>query len=576
MKKISLLLTSILLITGCNSNSSNTSTLSSTLSNSLSTNIDNKDNLDIIIKSPNEDGGLEGNAEEDLVEGQDPTILKNLFLKVANESYYSYEVTSTVTGSETHFINYFTPYAWYEENDDPSLSFGYAEEYETGAVFKYYLGNDDKEIIPSIYEYSNYGNELTKLLTLYSPLAITHINLLLDNMDDFSATSIGVNKFLITDSDIASIFQYMTTFGSSIINYINSTYIEIIDYDSNIFKATCDLGQYGKIEGIFRPDDNSKIKFVNDAIVNYGLKGIEYHDEIYEFLNVKMNTNNFVLHGIKQPGTTKYPYTIHCTNNYFYLEYNKENYPNYDNYGFVLVPKGQEITYYEEQDDGTEIEKTQTLNYSSCYKFKQKNDGSFYFTSFVGPNEEDGLIYKEVDSLPTFGQENVLYIVEENGTKIAYIWQSTTDENGEVYNDFFEYSNWFDSVGDYYINSSIATFYLSGTPLTSIGSHYFEKDLTNDNIYYSNQLPVLSALANGLFGWGFQSTDTWMDYVKNSKIRINKDENNEIISYDVCLEVLASYNETYALHEIYYTIDSFGKGNVDSVESFIIANLGGA
>lgn len=567
MKKLFSLLTTILLISGCTSNNTNSS------SSSSKDNLPNNNlNQSVIIKSPNEDGGLEGNAEEDLVTPQSNEILRNLFIKASTTRYYSYEITSTVSGSETHFFNYFTPYAWYEENDNPALSFGYAEEIDTGAVFKYYLNEDGNEAYPSIYEYTNYDNNISKLLTLYSPLAITHINLLIENMDDFAATSIGYNKFLITDPNIASIFQYMTTFGFSIINYINSTYIEIIDYDKTIFKATCDLGQYGKIEGIFRPDDNVKIKFVNDLVMNGSFKGIDYHEDVYDLLNVKMNTNNFVLHGIKQPNTSLYPYTIHCTNDYFYLEYDKKNFPNYTNYGFVLIPKGKQVTYYEEDTTGNLNEKTQTLNYTSCYKFKQKEDGSFYYSDFIGPIESDGIKYIEVDSLPEVGQENTLYIVEVNGSKVVYEYRKGSNNTYE----YFEYSSWFDSVGDFYINDSIATFYLSGTPLTSIGAHYFEKDLENENVYYSKDSTIMGALANSLFGWGFQASDTWMDYIKNSKIKVNKDDNNNIISYDICLDVLATFNDAIGLHEISYTVDGFGEGNVDVVDSFIKDSIGGA
>ena len=100
--------------------------------------------------------------------------------------------------------------------------------------------------------------------------------------------------------------------------------------------------------------------------------------------------------------------------------------------------------------------------------------------------------------------------------------------------------------------------------------------MENENEYYSKDSTIIGALAHSLFGWGFQASNTWMDYIKNSKIRINKDSNNNITSYDVCLDVLATFNEAIGLHEISYTIDSFGEGNVEKIETFINENIGGA
>lgn len=577
MKKITLplLLVSLLLGTSCKSEHTSSSTNS---------NVNNfNSSQEVIIKSPNEDGGLEGNADNDTVEKQDDSILKEFLLDVSSEKYFSYEVASTVSGSETHFINYFTPYAWYEENDNPSLSFGYAQEKDTEAVFKYYI-EDENIAIPSIYEYTGYNDDVSKLTELYSPLTLTHVNLFNeDNMADFSAISYGVNKFLITDSNTASIFQFMTTFGTSITDYIVATYIEILDIEGLKFKSICDLGDYGTIEGIFTPTKDLKNAFVNEMIEDGVFKGIEYHEDVYEFLNNKISTNNYILRGIKQQSNSDYesiyPYIIHCTNDYFYLEYNEKflktlsesDRKKYSNYGYAMIPKNTPITYYELQENGTYLEKTQTLSYTSCYGFKQKEDGTFFFDFFKGPLENSGLEYREVDSLPETGEEGKLYIIEEAGKKVAYEYRETT--NGM---DYVFYSNWFNSVGDFYINDSIATFYLSGTALSSIGALYFEKSLTQEDEYFSNNITILGALANGLFGWGFQQTDTWMDYVKNSKIRINRNADNEITSYDIGLDIMAKVNGSEAgLNEISYTIDSFGEGNVQSVEDFLATTLGG-
>ena len=566
MKKnyLAYLLTSLMLVSGCNANLSSTSS-----------NVNNNISNEVIIKSPNEDGGLEGNQEDDKVEKQDSEVLKTFLTKCAKVKKYTYEVTSTVTGNETHFINHFEENAWYEENDNKELSFGYALEIDTNYLFKYYLSEDETTAIPSIYEYEGLNNDIFPITELYGPFSIAHINILQYSMDEFSAINKGLNRFLLTDTSTSSIFQYMTTFGTSITNYIVATYIDIIDNKELIFKATCDLGEYGLIEAIFTPKEETKISFVDSLVKEGSLKGISYHNDVYDFLNNKMNTNNFVLKGIKQRNSdgieTPYPYNIHCTNDYFYLDYNpefiatlsEENKKLCVSYGYMLVPKGTTITYLDNNE-----EKTQTLDYTSCYRFKKNENGNFYFDLFKGPLETDGLTYKEVDALPNNGEKNVLYIVEENGKKVAYEYREIKD--GEY--GFALYSNWFNSVGDFYINDSIATFYLSGTALTSIGCHYFEKSRTNENEYYSNNTTIIGALAHSLFGWGFQPTTTWMDYIQDARIVI--DEENE--SYNIVLDVLAMLNgSSYGIQEVYYTVSNFGNGNVNEIDTFLNSIIGG-
>ena len=138
--------------------------------------------------------------------------------------------------------------------------------------------------------------------------------MLKDSMDEFSAKSIGINKYVLTDSTTASIFQFMSTYGNSLTNYIVACYIEIKNVDELIFKATIDLGSYGSIEAIFTPTNNTLINFVNELVKDGSIKGVEYHQDTYDLLNVKLANNNFVLHGIKQNidgmASQIIPYTI--------------------------------------------------------------------------------------------------------------------------------------------------------------------------------------------------------------------------------------------------------------------------
>ncbi len=525
------------------------------------------------IKSPNEDKGLEANADNDKVELKDKAVLEDVLERAAKTQYYSYEVTSKVIGNESHFIDHFAPNAWYEESDNNSESFGYAQEKNNKSVFKYYLQNN--EVIPSVYEYTGLGDGIIKLTGLYGSFSIANISLLEECLEEsFNAKYLGLNKFLITDSNTASVFQYMTTFGGSITNYLVATYIDVIDEKNLIFRVTCDLGTYGSIEALFTPTtkENSKINIVEEALTN-GLKGIDSYDDMNEFFFNKISSNNYILHGVKQRikgvESKVIPYTIYCTNNYFYLDYEDQN---YQDYGYALIPANKEITYYEMQSDGSQLSKTQTLKYSACYEFSKQNDGTFIFSLFKGPLEGGGLTYLEVNVLPETGEFNTIYIINENGSNVAYEYTEISDG---VYG-FTKFGNWNNSVGDFYINDSMATFYLGSTALGKIGPNYYEKSLDNDNIYFSNNSSVMGALANGLFGWGFQGTTTWMDYIKNSKITINRDDNSNIISYDIGLELAYYENGSYiGLGEIYYTIDNFNQGNLYEIEYFLNQTLGG-
>lgn len=519
---------------------------------------------------PSISGGLEGNASNDKVEHVSVEHLYEVLYKASRVKKYSYEITSNVRGSEGHFINYITPYAWYEENDVVEESFGLAQTYDKKEVFKYYL-DEENNIIPSTYEYTGGYESMDKLSPLYSQLTLTHISLLQDTLDTFEAIYASSNRFLITDSDTASVFQYMTTFGFSITNYIVGVYVEILDEENLVFKAICDLGDYGDIECVFTDltKTGSKIDHVNEKIINEGLKGIEYHEDVNTLFVDLMAKNNYVLEGIylnSSDGALTTPsYTINCTNDYFFLDYANEN---YSDFGFVLVPKNVEVTYLK---DNQEV--SQTLSYDACYGFSKDKNGNLYFDSFIGPIESN-MKYVEVDALPSKEEAStdILYIVkDENGAGTVYEYVESTDG---VY-EFKKYQSWYETVGDFYINEISASFYPSSCGITDIGHYYYEKDLNNENTYYTEDVSVLSSLANGLFGWGFQSGTDWISYVQDSYIRINKD-NDVITDADITLNILASVNGSeYKKQEIYYNINSFGKGNLDFVDDFLYEELGG-
>lgn len=523
-----------------------------------------------IIKSPNEDLGLEGNASNDKVEDNSIEELKSLLNSASHVTKYSYEITATILDDSTHFINYFTPYAWYEENDDTSKSFGYAMTKEDHFMFKYYLSEDKQTVYPSVYEYNTYDlNNPQKETELYSPFTLSHISLLQGVMSDFSANKIGTNKYTLTSTAVGSVFQYLSTYGSSIMGTLTGINIEIINKDTLEFKSIIQLGDLGKIEGVFKPLQSTPIDFVNELIENNNLEGVESYDDTSSFFE-KTKLNNYKLEGIKLRQSTgetiNYPYTIFCTNDYFYLTYN-EGYENYRSFGFMMVPRNKSVVITT-LDSSNQILSTNTVSvdYDAYYEFTIINN-QIHFTNFIGPIETNGINYIEVNNLPQTGTENTLYICKDsNGVKQVYSYEQLDDGSYG----FVLYSTWPNSVGQIFINGIAASFYLGESIVSSFGSMFYEKDLNNENSYYSKNSLILNSLANGLFGWGFQSTTTWMDYITNSRLTIKKD-GNVVTGADIGLDILASVDggNTFSTQTAYYTVSDFGNGNVETIDAFI-------
>jgi len=525
--------------------------------------------------------GLQGNQDEDSVTKKDVSELETLLTNVSKITKYSYETTVNIVSNNSHFITYYYPNTYYELNDDESKSFGYGQEKDTNAVFKWYFNEDKTMVYPSIYEYMSLTGDLEKLTDLYGAFSIAHVSLLQDTLDTFSAEYVSGNKYVLTDSETASIFQYLTTFGSSITDYITSVYITILNAETNEFRCDIDLGSYGSITSEFKPLETSILDNVESEIVAGNIKGVDYYQDVSSFLE-KTASNDYVIEGIsvkEKEGSTKPTYRIHLQDKYFYLEYlsydiygNEIPNSSYNNYGFAYVKKGQEIQLYS-LDSSTntyvESEKIGPLSYDACFGFVKDQNDNFYFDFFKGPVESDSIKYQEVDALPSVGDSSILYIVynQESGEKEVYEWIETDSTTGTY--GFSKYSSWYDNVGDFAINDASATFYLGSNGLSSIGRNFFEKDNSNPNAYYSTDTDILSLLANSLFGWGFQGTTTWMSYVTQANLSVSKDINNEITKGEIGLGVKASIDgQESSVHDIYYTYDFSKSGKVDKVESF--------
>lgn len=571
MKKIkkilSLVFVSSILLTSCNNNSSSSQT----------------SNVDDIL---NNGEGLEGNEDQDLVFNQSIEGLQELLYKVSKITKYSYEVTSTVSGSEGHFTDYFDTNCWYNlDHNDSSSSFGFAIEKEMvegsdtskDKLFKFFLDSFN-EPISSLYQYTKYleSGEYDVDDTLYGPLNLANLTML-SSISNLQASKISANKFLITDDTASSIFQYMTTYGLSIANYMTSCIIDVINYDTLEFKCTINLGSYGSITGKFtnltgKESILDKTKAKLDAS---NLKGLPYFEDVKNFFDLT-TSNNFTIQGYNYHLSSgrdviKNPYTIYCTNNYVYVDYADPSYPDF---GLVLVPKNTSITYLSTTSDDngntTTSNVTQTLGYDSCYGFSMINN-QLTFDYFQGPVEADGVKYAEYESLASIPdedkKENVLYIVKEEGTsiKVVYEWVNV---NGTY--QFQRYSGWYNDVGSFYLNDVSATFYPKAMGVASYAYNYLEQSLTDSSYYHTTNNSYMSNIANGLFGWGYQSTTTWMSYIKDSYIDISKDDSNNISSVEVGLIIQGSIEgASYGLQKCYYTYSNFGNTSSKLVEDFL-------
>lgn len=524
----------------------------------------------------NERFGLEGGEASDAVTKKDSSALYSVLSTASQIEKYSYETTVSIVGSTSHFIDYFAPTCFYEENDDALLSFGYAEEKDTKSVFKYYIDGD--EVRPSIYEYiGTTSGEMEKLTDLYDSFSLASLSLLAGTMDTFSASFTKGNTYVITDDETASVFQYMTTFGSSISDYMTAVYVTIEeDGSSPAFKVSVDCGDYGTIDSEFRVLEESPTDEVETLLANGSLTGVDEYPEVASFLN-EAAKDDYVIEGIKIKGKTadsKPAYRIHLNQSYFYLEYldydasgNEIPSASYANWGYAYLKKGQAITLH--KDDGT-TETIGPLSYDACFGFSKTDDDSFAFDFFKGPVETDSIKYIEVDSLPAIGDSSYLYVVpnEETGEREVYEWIEIDASTGEM--GYSRYSSWYEGVGAFPINDASATFYLSGTSgLTELGSHFFEKDYSSESSYYSSSYDILTMLANGLFGWGFQSTTTWMSYVTNAYLTIKSDDSGIALGGEIGLGVQASVDGgTYSEQKIVYSYDFTTSGSVSEVESF--------
>lgn len=573
MKKsliLSLSLIASLSLASCNGNNSSSLPPSSDSTSSETSSTGNSSD-----QTSSSREGLEGNQSADQVTAQTIDGLKELLIGASKLTKYSYDITSTVSGNEGHFVDYFDEDCWYNLDDNEENSFGLALD-NTGRLFKYYL-DENNNPTASLYRYTLVTTDGDPEIdnTLYGPLNLACINMLTEDViNDMEATKVSANRYLIQDGSVYSVFQYMTTYGTSIMNYMTATYVDVINVDTLEFKVTVELGSYGDFVCVFKPLTESPLDKTQALVASGDLVGIEYHEDVKDFFDLTAS-NNYTIGGIKTIAatgiTTAEVANVYCTENYFYYEYTSA-YSSYTNFGYAFVPANTEVEII--SSDGTSTK--QTLKYSACYEFEQGSDGSFYFDKFVGPLDDEDTPYLEIDGTIediTNPSPDYLYIAKNKDTGVKEVYQYALSDGGSSYA-FSRYSSWYQSVGEFDIGSnysSFATFYLQPAGLSSYGMRYYEKG-DSENQYVTSESAVTSNLGNGLYGWGFQSTSTWLDYIQSSFLNIEKDTNGNVVGGDVGLVVKASIDGgTAANQQIFYSFSNFNSTKSESVESFLTA-----
>lgn len=540
--------------------------------------------------NPSESGGMGANQDEDVDVVNDDADLMTLLTNISTIEKYSYELNVDLTsyGSET-VTDYYTKNAYFEKASTIEDSFGYAQN-ANKQMFRYYLSGtfENPTFEPSIFEYDATADDAKPLTDLYSALSLTNFTMLKDYLDVESAGNyVSLNRYLITDDTIFSIFQFMSTYGSSLSDYLLSIYVNILDLDSSKFTVEYDLGDTGTITATYTPLDETLIDFVSDGIDSgdESFDGVYYYDDIDNLFTKQFAKKSYVLQGIygQYSNNLEYcNYKINCTNDYFLIDYydnmstnNGISYQAYFDYGFMFLPYNSEVTVetintnygaYDSSTGSLDLNRysetsVSKLAYDACYEYEIGLDGKIHFTNIIGPlsvsGEKEYKFYESKDDFPEVGESYMTYITVENGAKVAYTY-STSENSYEL-----STTRWFDSVDQFFLDASAAGYYLTSSGFDQFGKYYIEKDLSSDDTYYSKDSSIYSFISSSLFGWGFQSTTTWTDYIQKMFIDIvEKDANGDVTKANIGLDVLATQGTAH----IYYQFSDFGNGNVALVD----------
>lgn len=541
--------------------------------------------LDSEYVTDDEMGGGQVDTDVDNV-SNDISKLKTFLQELSTVRTYTYETTYNYISDDglsltESVIDYYGNHYFYEENlNYPGESFGYAEEAYEGAeknIFYIYAETEGEEITitPSLYEYSTLSSDnITPITELFGAFGVAGLhNFYSDAFDELAGVKLSENEYRIDSSSTQLIFQYMTQRGSSISSLMTGVELTILDEEKLTCQVTVNLGTSGSIVSKLTPQDETKYSFIDDELVSGNLRGIAYHQDVATLFENKLSQNNYTIKDITlttDNGTNPGTFSAYITDNYFLIDFDDQyNQSGYADWGRMLLPAGTSVDIY----DLNTMEVTSTISktYSAIYQFSYI-DGQIYFTSFVGPNEINGTKYIEVETeedlknlSETELNESYIYIVLE--TNKAYTYGEIDGATGEM--GFTVYDDWFATPGDALINGS-ATFYTSSTIFQELGRYYFEKNTGDENHYYSRKDDVIYAIATTLFGYGFQSTTTWIDYIYQTDLFIEKN-NEDIVGANLSVSFMGPDGDsTYSYH-----FTDIGTTNIDNITDAYNSLLGG-
>lgn len=549
-KKGFLFLLPLLLLSSCSSPSSS---LSSTSEPSLpSSPIDSSSLPSSSLPSsslPQEDEENEEIVEDELGGGQvdeetedfdqDITDLVALLTSLSQVRKYEYKTTYVLNGVTFSAIEHYGEHYYYEENvSDPSSSFGLAEEIETGDVFHFYIDETlEDPYIPSLYEYMVLSSEDPHPLNgLYSAIGITGIhNFTQPVLEELEALRISTNEYYLTSASAYGTFLYMTNYGSSLANSLTGCLLTILDREQLKIQVTLTFGETGTITSVLTPQEETPYDDLDTLIESGEFVGVTSYPDIVTFYEDKLGQDNYTITGSIYNTETyeggNLSFTAKLNRNFFLIDYAPEyNAQNYVDWGYLYLPSGTSVSLA----DGTEM----TLSYSGCYLFEIQ-DGKPVVTQFVGPTTTDGTQYIEVETyedLLSLGAEdldtNYLYIVKDENYAYRYSLQS----DGTM--GFSAYMSWFDSVGDFPMDSGSASFYTSSSILGPVAKYYMAKDWMSEDRYFSTDDSLLSTVASTLFAWGYVAgSTTWQNYLTKVETVLNRDEKGEIKDGSLLLHV---------------------------------------
>ena len=530
-------------------------------------------------------GGGQVDTDVDNV-SNDISKLKSFLEKLMKVRTYTYETTYNYisddgTAITESVIDYYGNHYFYEENlDYPADSFGYAEEAYEGAdknVFYIYTETEGDEIkvIPSLYEYSTLSNdEVSPITEVFGAFGVAGLhNFHSETLDELAGVKMSENEYRIDSSSSQVIFQFMTQVGTSISTLMTGVELTILDEEALTCQVTIDLGVNGTIVSKLTPHEETKYSFIDDQLTSGELRGVAYYQDVATLFENTLSNNNYTIKDITlktEIGTNPGTFSAYINDKYFLIDFDDQyNQSGYADWGRMLLPANTKVDLYDLNT--MTVKETVSKEYSSVYEFSYI-DGKVYFTSFIGPNEISGGKYIEVATeadLKNIPEEDLnesnIYIVTE--TNKAYVYGEIDGSTGEM--GFKFYDDWFATPGDTLING-MATFYTSSTIFQELGRYYFEKDVHEDNHYYSRKDDVIYAIASTLFGYGFQPTTTWIDDIYQTDLIIEKD-GEKITGADLSVSFQGPDGDsTYSYH-----LTDFGTTNVSDITDVYNSLLGG-